>query len=150
RLPVGIEAYFERVLSAMEFAGRDLSKTEHERALRAKTEMLRDLEKLGRVSPAEVGEIYKVERGKLACSASIANLEVLALIALAKEPLSISVLNVILSVDSAQTERALRIVGPVLDEQGEKFAMFHSAFRSFFLNRRHEVAVRVREKIVAW
>jgi hypothetical protein len=150
RLPTGIRAYFKRVLAAVEQAGRTIERAALEAQFRAKIDMLNQLEKKKKISPAEVGRLCKSEREALESVVSASSSELLALIALAKEPLGIATAGLILNEEQEQIAGALRAARSVLSEQGECLMIFHSAFRSFLLTERPEITARIRVRLINW
>jgi hypothetical protein len=150
RLPAGIGAYFKRVLATVEQLGRNLERPWLEAQFRAKVELLNQLQKQKSISAAETGRLCKIEREALESAVSASSLELLALIALAKEPVGVAMASLILDEPQERIERALRAARSVLGEQGDRFVIFHSAFRSFFLTERAEISARMRARLIGW
>jgi WD40 repeat protein len=150
RLPRGVGAFFDRILAALEQACRGSEKAELEAQFRAKLHVLKELEKQGKISSADVEGTCRTARKEMERCASTSCLELLALFALAKEPLDIPTASVMLGDGQERVERALHAARNVLDAQGDRFVLFHSAFRRFFSAQRSEVTARVRARLVDW
>lgn len=135
QLPKGVIAYFERILEFIEGEGRTKDMPDVEVVLQAKREAWETLAAQGILKPEQVKEMVERERAALEGRAGVRSVALLALYCLAKEPISVNEAAEMLSADKEEAHRAFEVIRTVLVGDGEGgFAIFHSAFRDYFLN----------------
>lgn len=137
-LPVGVQAYFERILNYIECEGKNRELPDIERMLQAKRETLESLIAEGILTQAQVDAKMAQESAALEHKTGVKSIELLALLCIAKAPLSLSESAAILQAASLNIQQAFEIIRTVLipiDVAGEiRFTLFHSGFREYVLN----------------
>ncbi|MFN3422989.1 MAG: hypothetical protein ACK40X_14845, partial [Armatimonadota bacterium] len=161
QLPRGVIAYFGRILDFIEGEGRTRDMPDVEVILEAKRETLERLVRDGILTQEQVEEILDRERAALEGRAGVKSVELLSLYCLVKEPVSVEEAGKMLNADEMDTHRAFEVIRTILVGDGEgRFALFHSAFRDYFLNlgeytddrfhRHAETIERVQQKLLSY
>ena len=116
RLPTGLEAILGRVLDAIEQSARKAGKGELQREFRAKVRVLERLVAQGELSRERFGQLCKDERQELESQASASCMDLLALFAVAKEPLRIEDAAIALGIEQHAAEKGVDPIRGILEE----------------------------------
>ncbi|MFN8521690.1 MAG: NACHT domain-containing protein [Chloroflexota bacterium] len=160
-LPLGVVAYFERILGFIDGEGRTHELPDGARLLAAKRETLQALVAGGVIGQEQADAQIERERDALEGRAGVRSIDLLALYCLAREPLALADAAVILGSDPVEVQRAFEIIRTVLVDDGTgRFALFHTAFREYLLNLDQHTGMKLHrhtdtiehagERLLAW
>jgi WD40 repeat protein len=150
-LPSGVKDYFSRILDDVERESRQSETPETSHLLQDRIKLLTDLRDKGDISPERFSQRCKQAKEELQAKAECRSLELLAVFAAAQEPLLLSDAAAILGRSSSEIDRAFRVIRTVLDErQEDQYALFHSAFRAYFIKERSDLFAAAVQQITDW